>query len=272
MVDYRVFYCVWAAAVVAQCVPDPTNPNVPPALLAAVAAVSLAASVFYNWFWRLVVFLACWFGGAVGLLSPDTPLPATYLAAFAFWAMVHTSPVLALPFLGFRKPMPIAGTVFVTGCDSGMGFWTAALLADLGYTVFAGCFLDDSEAKLKAHCSEEKGGASRLTCLKLDVTSDKSVADAAAAVKKAVAPSTKKKGKDGDSSSGGLVGIINCAGVGFNGPASYFPMATYQRQMDVNFFGYVRVVQALLPLLRDGVSFDERARSSPEMAVSAHAD
>ena len=44
MVDYRVFYCVWAAAVVAQCVPDPTNPNVPPALLAAVAAVSLAAS------------------------------------------------------------------------------------------------------------------------------------------------------------------------------------------------------------------------------------
>ena len=102
-----------------------------PPLLAAVAAVSLAASVFYNWFWRLVVFLACWFGGAVGLLSPDTPLPATYLAAFAFWAMVHTSPVLALPFLGFRKPMPIAGTVFVTGCDSGMGFWTAALLADL---------------------------------------------------------------------------------------------------------------------------------------------
>ena len=46
----------------------------------------------------------------------------------------------------------VEGAVFVTGCDSGMGFWSAALLADLGYTVVAGCFLEDSEAKLKAHC------------------------------------------------------------------------------------------------------------------------
>ena len=49
------------------------------------------------------------------------------------------------------------------------------------------------------------------------------------------------------------MGIINCAGVGYNGPAEYFPMDLFQKQMDVNFFGYVRTVQALTPLLREGV-------------------
>ncbi len=39
----------------------------------------------------------------------------------------------------------------------------------------------------------------------------------------------------------GLVSVINCAGLGFTGPAEYFPMDLYRRQMDVNFFGYVRV-------------------------------
>lgn len=51
----------------------------------------------------------------------------------------------------------------------------------------------------------------------------------------------------------GLVGVINCAGLGYNGPAEYFPMEMYKRQMDVNFFGYVRVVQAFMPLIKSGV-------------------
>jgi len=58
--------------------------------------------------------------------------------------------------------------VFVTGCDSGMGFWTAALLADLGYTVVAGCFLEDSEAKLKAHCKVQ--GVVSCSALSLNVS------------------------------------------------------------------------------------------------------
>jgi NAD(P)-dependent dehydrogenase (short-subunit alcohol dehydrogenase family) len=115
-----------------------------------------------------------------------------------------------------------AGAVFVTGCDSGMGFWTAALLAARGYTVFAGCFdAANSAGALRAHAAGAP--ADRLHCVPLDVTSDASVAAAAAAVRAECAA----RGL-------GLVGIINCAGVGYNGPAEYFPMDMYKRQMEVH--------------------------------------
>lgn len=44
------------------------------------------------------------------------------------------------------------------------------------------------------------------------------------------------------------------------GPAEYFPLELYKRQMEVNFFGYVRVVQAFMPLLRQGASLQRRGR------------
>ena len=71
---------------------------------------------------------------------------------------IHQSLLCPQPANGIRYLLfaclwlTVEGAVFVTGCDSGMGFWTAGLLADLGYIVVAGCFLEDSEAKLKDHC------------------------------------------------------------------------------------------------------------------------
>ena len=43
----------------------------------------------------------------------------------------------------------------------------------------------------------------------------------------------------------GLVGVINCAGVGHSGPAEYFPIETYKKQFEVNFFGYVLCVSTI---------------------------
>ena len=40
-----------------------------------------------------------------------------------------------------------------------------------------------------------------------------------------------------------LVGVINCAGIAVTGPIEYLPVAMYQRQFDVNFFGYVWQLQ-----------------------------
>lgn len=48
----------------------------------------------------------------------------------------------------------------------------------------------------------------------------------------------------------GLVAVINCAGVGYTGPAEFFPLDMYRRQWEVNFLGYVAVTQAVLPLIR----------------------
>jgi len=67
-----------------------------------------------------------------------------------------------------------------------------------------------------------------------------------------VAQSEKERGADLRSDS--LVGIVNCAGVGFNGPAEYFPIEMLRAQMDVNFIGYVRVVQAFMPMLKENVT------------------
>ena len=91
MVDYRVFYCVWAAAVVAQCVPDPTNPNVPPALLAAVAAVSLAASV-----WRLSVRVTPR-SRAQYLLAPNATTPQRQRMISDVRLRVNSMPFHAVP-------------------------------------------------------------------------------------------------------------------------------------------------------------------------------
>ena len=38
-----------------------------------------------------------------------------------------------------------------------------------------------------------------------------------------------------------------------DGPGEFIPMDIYKKQMDVNFFGYVRVVQAMMPHVRAGV-------------------
>jgi len=92
---------------------------------------------------------------------------------------------------------------------------------------------DTLKQKVVAEGGEAAGA--RLTCVPLDVTKDWSVAHAVATV--------SASGKD-------LVGVINCAGLGYTGPAEYFPIELYKKCWDVNFLGYVRVVQAFLPLLR----------------------
>lgn len=244
MVDYKVFYLVWASAVLAQCV-DYNYTTIPPTdLLLTIAGISLAAGIFSNWLWRLFIFVIVWFSGVLGPLG----LPLTYGTAFTLWAMIHTAPILSLPILGLRKPMPKTGSVFVTGCDSGMGFWTAAYLAKQGYHVFAGCYtLDISKTKLKEHVGNNTLFEEKVTCLPLDVTDSTNVMNAVRLVKAAL-----------DKSGSGLVGVINCAGLGYNGPAEYFPIDLYKQQMEVNYFGYVRVVQAFMPLLRQGCSREGR--------------
>ena len=88
--------------------------------LLTLAAVLLFGSAFYNWLFRLLVFAVATF-----LL----PVPATYGTILLFLAVFN---VPTFSILGIRAPQPVRGSVFITGCDSGMGFWTASHLADLG--------------------------------------------------------------------------------------------------------------------------------------------
>eukprot|EP00040_Diaphanoeca_grandis_P013361 m.67492 g.67492 ORF g.67492 m.67492 type:complete len:369 (-) comp23821_c0_seq1:72-1178(-) len=132
------------------------------------------------------------------------------------------------------------GAVLITGCDSGMGEATALHLAGRGFHVYAGCYMNESEEKLRKQCIELHGTDEKLTFLRLDVTNDESIE----AAFKFVKASLVGKGP-------GLIGVINCAAVAYTFPIEYLPMKYYRRQMDVNFFGYVATTQKFLPLMKE---------------------
>ena len=119
--------------------------------------------------------------------------------------------------------------VVVTGCDSGFGRMIALRLHDLGATVYAGCISRSS-------CDElNRSDRKRMHAFICDVTKDDDVAKCAMRVEK----------------SGHVVcALINNAGVSAFGWAEALDIKTYQRNMDVNFFGTVRMTRAFLPLLR----------------------
>merc|ERR1719424_1778414 len=114
--------------------------------------------------------------------------------------------------------------------------------------VYAGCFAPESEAKLRTQLSTQQ--AAKLRAVPLNVCDDASVANAAKEVEKDLrGPGSKAKG---------LIAVVQCAGMGYNGPGEFIPIDIYKKQMDVNFFGYVRVAQALMPLVRLGCKVTKR--------------
>ncbi len=137
---------------------------------------------------------------------------------------------------------PVRGCVLVTGCDSGMGETTALHLAKVGFHVFAACFTEDGVKRLSV--------VPGVSPLQLDVSKEEQVTAAAATVARLM---REKK-------LGGLYGVLQCAGIAFTAPFEYIPEAAFRRQMEVNFFGYVSVARAFLPLVKEAATPDRRGR------------
>lgn len=117
--------------------------------------------------------------------------------------------------------------VLLTGCASGIGRSTASLLARSGWPVYATArnpaALDDLTA---------------LGCraLRLDVTDDASMEAAVDTVVR----------------EHGAVGVlVNNAGFSQSGAVETVPVAQARRQFDINFFGPARLIQLVLPGMRD---------------------
>lgn len=157
----------------------------------------------------------------------------TYLYDLMFYIILFTLAWLAYEYIqDLQCPRidPAGRHVLVTGCDSGFGLASALDLAGRGFCVHAGCLADEGPGP-----DELRQAGARVHVL--DVTSEESVSECAAAVG-AVA---------GDA---GLWGVVNNAGINVMGAAELVTMATYQRCVDVNLWGAVRLTKALLPLLR----------------------
>jgi len=113
------------------------------------------------------------------------------------------------------------GVVLVTGASAGIGRATADLLAARGWTV---------------HGASRRGaGGPGWAPLTMDVDRDD---DVAAGVRSVVA------------ASGRIDAAVAGAGWGLSGPVEATALADARDQLETNFFGAVRVVQAALPHLR----------------------
>jgi NAD(P)-dependent dehydrogenase (short-subunit alcohol dehydrogenase family) len=116
----------------------------------------------------------------------------------------------------------VARIILLTGASSGIGRACAALLAEHGDRVYG--------------TSRQPGGApAGCTALELDVTDD-------ASVRRAVAEVLAREGR--------IDVLINNAGHALAGALEDTSIAEAQRQLDTNFFGVVRMCQAVLPAMR----------------------
>ncbi len=121
--------------------------------------------------------------------------------------------------------MVMAKTVLITGSSAGIGYAAAELLLKEGWTVYAAARRVERMRPLEA-------AGARL--LKLDVTDEASLRDAAAAVLAA----------------GPLDALVNNAGYGAHGAVEDVPLAEARRQFEVNLFGLARLTQLVLPRMR----------------------
>lgn len=118
------------------------------------------------------------------------------------------------------------GVVLVTGSSSGIGRLVAGRLAAAGWTVFGGS---------RRALGPEAGMAHGWTPLTLDVTSDASVAAAVA---------------DVIARAGRIDALVHCAGIVVAGAIEDVSIGEAERQIATNYFGTIRMVQAVLPAMR----------------------
>ena len=120
----------------------------------------------------------------------------------------------------------LSRAVLVTGCSSGIGAATAALLARSGWPVYATARRPEALAGLESH---------GCRTLALDVTDDDSMQAAVAIVE----------------SEHGAVGVlVNNAGYSLSGAMETVPLAGARRQFETNVFGPARLSQLVLPAMR----------------------
>jgi NAD(P)-dependent dehydrogenase (short-subunit alcohol dehydrogenase family) len=111
--------------------------------------------------------------------------------------------------------------ILITGCSTGIGRASAIELAKRGHDVVATARRPETLADLDV-----------AQTLALDVDDDASVEAAVAAA-------------------GTLDALVNNAGFGVNAPIECTPLSDAKRIFETNFFGTLRMIQAVLPAMRE---------------------
>jgi NAD(P)-dependent dehydrogenase (short-subunit alcohol dehydrogenase family) len=120
--------------------------------------------------------------------------------------------------------------VLITGVSTGIGFDTARELIAHGFRILGSVRKVEDGTRVKDALGEH------FTPLFFDVTDADAIARAVPQVQAIVGTA-------------GLAGLVNNAGVAPTAPLMHMPMEEFQRCIDINVFGVLRVTQAFLPLL-----------------------
>lgn len=116
--------------------------------------------------------------------------------------------------------------VLVTGATSGLGQAAAEYLAQRGYIVYG------SSRRVSPEGETRNG----VQLVRMDVDDDRSV----------------REGIDGLIRRAGRIdAVINCAGFGIAGSVENTPVEAFKAQFETNFYGTLRVCQAVLPHMRE---------------------
>jgi len=120
----------------------------------------------------------------------------------------------------------------VTGSSSGNGFETSLLLAKNRFYTYATMRKLEKSARIKEIAKKD---SLPIEVLQLDVTDDKSVTDAIDVI-------SNRQGR--------IDVLVNNAGYEQHGPVEELSMEEIKTQFETNFFGAVRVMKAVLPMMR----------------------
>jgi len=123
--------------------------------------------------------------------------------------------------------------VIITGSSNGFGLKAAKDFADLGYQVFA--TMRNPNGKNAGVKAELEKHSTQIKVVDMDVTKDVSVKEAIANILKEAV---------------NIDILINNAGIMYLGITEAFSVEQAKFQMETNYFGAIRVMQAVLPSMR----------------------
>jgi NAD(P)-dependent dehydrogenase (short-subunit alcohol dehydrogenase family) len=123
-------------------------------------------------------------------------------------------------------------TALITGTSTGIGLETALYFAHQGYRVFAGARKPEMVAQHPAVVAHHPN----IVPIQLDVDNDASVRECVGRV---------LEGAEA------IDVLVNNAGIGASGAVEMVPLENVRRMFETNFFGAVRMMQAVLPSMRN---------------------